>query len=144
MTSLITLLKIILFIYLGSFTYICYHILFHFQKKFIVIKTLSFFLFIAVIIIKLSNKYDVVFFIGYLFFYLLGIYISKKLLKQKIRKNNKVVEYFLYNPFKKYLIIFIKQAFFYSSILKIKDRLKLYKYYKKYPHKKPKTIYELF
>lgn len=144
MTSLITLLKILLFIYLGSFTYITYQIIFYFQKKLIIIKTLSFFFLIALLIIHTSNKYDVVFFIGYLFFYTIGIIIARHFLKTKIRKNTKLVKHLLYIPFKKCLIIFIKKAIFYSYILKLKNKVKMYKYYKKYPHKKPKSIYELF
>ena len=144
MTSLITLLKILLFIYLGSFTYITYQILFYFQKKFLIIKTLLFFFLIAILIIHLSNKYDVIFFGGYLFFYILGIIITRHILKPKIFKNAKVVEYFLYIPLKKRLINLIKYAFFYSSFINLKNKIKLYKYYKKYPHKKPKSIYELF
>ena len=144
MTSLITLLKILLFIYLGSFTYITYQILFYFQKKFLIIKTLIFFFLIATLIIHLSNKYDVIFFGGYLFFYILGIIITRYILKPKIFKNAKVVEYFLYIPLKKHLINLIKYAFFYSYFINLKNKIKLYKYYKKYPHKKPKSIYELF
>ena len=144
MTSLITLLKILLFIYLGSFTYITYQIIFYFQKKLIIIKTLSFFFLIALLIIHTSNKYDVVFFIGYLFFYIIGIIIARHFLKTKIHKNTKLVKHLLYIPFKKCLIIFIKKAIFYSYILKLKNKIKMYKYYKKYPHKKPKSIYELF
>lgn len=144
MTSLITLLKILLFVYLGSFTYIIYQIIFYFQKRFILIKTLSFFFLIAVLIIHTSNKYEVVFFVGYLFFYMIGIIIARHFLKAKIHKNTKVVKYFVYIPFKKYFIIFIKKAIFFSLLLKLKEKIRLYRYYKKYPYKRPKSIYELF
>lgn len=144
MESLITLLKILLFLYLGSFTYITYHILFYFYKNFIIIKTFSFFFVLALLIIKISNKYDIVFFVGYIFFYCLGIYITRRFLKAKIFENAKLVKHLLIIPFKKQLIIFVKKIIFYDSIIKLIKHIKLYFFYRKYPHKKPKTIYELF
>ena len=99
MESLFNLFKIQICIYLGFFTYITYQIIFYFQKKLIIIKTLSFFFLIALLIIHTSNKYDVVFFIGYLFFYTIGIIIARHFLKTKIHKNTKLVKHLLYIPF---------------------------------------------
>ncbi len=144
MESLITLLKILLFVYLGFFTYISYQFIFYFHKRFLVIKTFSFFFVLSVLIIKISNKYDIVFFVGYLFFYMVGIYISKISLKDKIHKNAKLVKHFLIIPFKKQLIKLIKIIVFYDSINKLKNYIKIQIYYRKYPYKRPKTIYELF
>ena len=144
MESLITLLKIILFIYLGIFTYLTYQIIFFFQKRFVIIKTFSYFIFLAVFIIEISNKYSVDFFIGYIFFYCLGIYISRAVLKAKILKNAKVVKYFVIKPASSILMNFIKKIIFFDQLLKLKKTIKLYRYYKKYPYKKPKTVYELF
>ena len=144
MESLITLLKIVLYIYLGLFTYISYQILFYYHKKFILIKTFSFFFFIALLIIKISNKYNITFFVGYLFFYMLGIYLSRLFLKPKIHKNTKLVKYFLIIPLKNKFFLFVRKSIFFDSIIKLKEYIKLYFYYKKFPYKKPKTIYELF
>lgn len=144
MESFYTLFKIFIYIYLGSFTYITYQIIFNFNKKFLLIKTLSFFFVLALLIIKISNKYDVVFFVGYLFFYFLGIYLSRLFLKTKILKNTKLVKHLLVIPLKKQLLFFSKKIIFYEQIISVKKRVKLYFYYKKYPYKKPKSIYELF
>lgn len=144
MESLITLLKILLFVYLGCFTYISYQIIFNFHKKFLVIKTLSFFFVISLLIIKISNKYDIIFFLGYIFFYCLGVYISKLVFKKKISENAKLVKYFLLKPSKKHLLAFVKKMIFFEQIKRCKKEIKLYFYYLKYPYKKPKTIYELF
>ena len=144
MESLNTLFKIFLYIYLGLFTYLTYHLFFYFQKRMIIIKTFSFFFGISVLIIKISNKYDITFFIGYLFFYCLGIYIAKMIFKRNFNKNTKLVKHFLILPFKKQLIVFIKKITFYDLLIELKNKVKLYFYYRKYPYKKPKTIYELF
>ena len=144
MESLITLLRIFLFTYLGFFTYISYQIIFYFHKRFLVIKTFSFFFVLSLLLIKISNKYDVIFFVGYLFFYMIGIYISRILLKTKIHKNAKLVKHFLIIPFKKQLIKFIKIIVFYNSLNTLKNYIKSQIYYRKHPYKRPKTIYELF
>lgn len=144
MTSIIILLKIILFIYLGSFTYITYQIFFYFQKRFLMIKTLFFFFVLAYLIIHISNKYNITFFIGFLFFYILGFYMAKHIFKEKIYKNVIIVDSFIYTPLKKLLIFTIKKAIFFSNIKILKKKIKLHIYYKKHPHKKPKSIYELF
>ena len=144
MESLITLLRIFLFTYLGFFTYISYQIIFYFHKRFLVIKTFSFFFVLSLLIIKISNKYDVIFFVGYLFFYMIGIYTSRIFLKTKIHQNAKLVKHFLIIPFKKQLIKFIKIIVYYNSLNKLKNYIKSQIYYRKHPYKRPKTIYELF
>ena len=144
MESLITFLKIFLYIYLGSFTYITYQIIFYFHKRFLLIKTFSFFFILALLLIKISSKYNIIFFIGYIFFYFIGIYISKLVFKDKIHKNTKLVKHFVIIPFKKQIINFLKIIVFYDQFLNIRKHIKLYFYYRKYPHKKPKSIYELF
>ena len=144
MESFTTLLKILLFLYLGSFTYITYIIFFYFQKKFLIIKTFFYFSLLSILIIKISNKYNITYFIGYSFFYLIGLVLTRSLLKSKILKNTKLVSYFLYIPSLKLVKYIFKKIIFYNFFVNLKKRYKLYKYYKKYPYKKPKTIYELF
>lgn len=144
MESLITLLKIFLYMYLGLFTYIIYQIFFSFQKRFLILKTFYFFILLSILIIKISNKYSATFFLGYMFFYLLGIYISKTYFYNILFKNIKVVKHFIINPLKKYFFIFLKYILLYDLFLIIKTKIKLQLYYHKYPHKKPKSIYELF
>lgn len=143
MESFYNLLKIIFFVYLGSFTYITYQILFYYQKKFLFIKTLLFFFLISILLIKASNTYDIPIFHMYIFCYLLGIILAKKYLNTYLYKLNKELSSSL-SIFKKPLTNFLKIILLPSFYPFLKNKYKNYIYYKKHPHLKPKTIYELF
>ena len=144
MESLSTLLKIFLYIYLGSFSYITFKIIFSFQKRLLVIKTFIFFLVLAILIIKITNKYNIIYSLRYFFFFILGILITRCIFEEEISKNIKVVASFIYLPLLKLLRFTVKKVVFYDLVLFLKKKHKIYKYYKKYPYKKQKTIYELF
>ena len=144
MESLSTLLKIFLYIYLGSFSYITFKIIFSFQKRLLVIKTFIFFLFLAILIIKITNKYHIIYSLGYILFLILGILITRYIFKDEISKNIKVVANFIYFPLIRLIKHILKKVIFYDFFIALKKKYRLYKYYKKYPYKKPKTIYELF
>lgn len=143
MESLLNLFKIFICFYLGSFTYITYQILFYYQKRFLLIKTIIFFLIIAILIIKASNTYNIEIFHMYICGYLLGIILAKKYLSIHLFTLNKNFCNSLL-PLKKPLIKIIKIILLPSFYPIVKDKIKLYLFYKKYPHLKPKTIYELF
>lgn len=143
MESLYNLFRILIVIYLGFFTYICYQLIFFFQKKLLFIKTITYFFVLAIIIIKTINKYQITNTLQYLIFYFSGIILAKKFLKSIILENNKTIKYCL-DRFKKPFITFIKRLIIPPLITRIIKQMKLKKYYKKYPHKKPPSIYELF
>ena len=141
MDSLINLFKALLYFYLGFFTYITYQILFYHQKKFIFIKTIIFFFSLAIIIINISNKYNIDTFHMYIFIFILGIIIARKLLKKIILKTNTIFTINM-KPIKKLLIKILKIIAIPSFYPIIKQLINKYKYYKIHPHHKPKTIYE--
>ncbi len=143
MISFYNLLRVILLLYLGIFTYILYQLLFYHQKRFLFIKTILFFFGLAAILIYASNKYHIALFHVYLLFYLLGIWAGKKVFSKDIRKRNIEFKTIL-DPIKKYFYKFLKlisiPPFF--SILKTKRKER--KYYRLHPHLKPKSPYDLF
>lgn len=143
MESLQNLFKICIIIYLGFFSYILYQILFYHQKRFLFTKTIVYFSFLAGIIIYVSNHYDIPIFHIYILFYLLGLYLAKKILSKKLRKYNKTLDTVLI-PLKKLLHIICKILFIPPMLSWINQKRKLRKYYKTHPNKKPKSIYELF
>ncbi len=143
MESLFNVLKVLLCIYLGVFTHLLYQLLFYHQKRFLFLKTLLFFGIIAVLMIHMANKFHILLFHMYLLFYGLGLYLSKRYLASSVLKKNKAFQAFLKPLEKKLFSILIKLSLppFYSEI---KAKIKTYRYYRKYPYLKPKTIYELF
>lgn len=143
MESLFNLIRIIIYLYLGGFTYIAYQILFYRQKKFLLIKTIVFFFVLAIIIINTSNKYDVDFFRMYIIIFLFGILLFRKIFKKTIINDNSIFTFHL-KPIKKLLIKYLKIITIPSFYPIIKSLIKKYKYYKLNPHHKPKTIYELY
>lgn len=143
MESLRNLLKILLVLYLGFFSYILYQILFFHQKRFLFIKTILYFSFLAGIIIHVSNRYSIPIFHIYILFYLLGIYLSKLAFSKLLKKHNKEFNTILI-PFKKITLKVLKIISIPPFIYWIKEKLRLRKYYKRHPNEKPKTIYELF
>ena len=143
MVSFYNLLRVILMLYLGCFTYALYQLLFYHQKRFLFIKTIIFFFIIAILIIKASNKYDVILFHVYIIFYLIGILLAKKYLAKIVKRNNQEFNIIL-TPLKKLMRIVLKIICIPPIIKKIKEKRMQYKYYKLHPHLKPKSIYELF
>ena len=107
MISLYNLLRIILVLYLGVFSYILYQFLFFHQKRFLFTKTILYFFVLAALIIKASNKYDISIFHIYILFYFLGLYLAKKGLSKYIKKHNTEFNSLL-KPIKKYGYILLK------------------------------------
>ncbi len=107
MKSLLELLYLLLFLYLGSVTYILFSLIFYHQKRFLIIKNIIFFLLIGILWIYLSNKY----FINYNYFYfisfIIGTILSKYFFEESLIKFNKLISYFLieFNYYIKLLII---------------------------------------
>lgn len=143
MESFYTLLKICLILYFGCFTYLLYQILFYRQKRFLFIKTILFFFCIAVCMIHAINKYHILLFYAYMLFYLLGIYLSRKYLKNMIQKRNKETD-ILIKPLKKWSLIIFKIITIPPFTKYIKEKRRLHKEYRLYPNHRPKTIYDLF
>lgn len=143
MESLQALLKVLIVIYLGFFSYILYQILFYHQKRFLFIKTIFFFALLAAILIHVSNRYDIPIFHVYILFYLLGLFLARLAFSKPIRKHNKELNTIL-KPLKKGLYKLLKIISIPPFIYWIKEKLRLRKYYKRHPNEKPKTIYELF
>ena len=143
MESLRYLLYSILACYLGSFSYILYQILFYQQKRFIFIKIICYFSFIAYLIIKLKNKYSITPIFAYFIIYIAGMIIARKTFRTYLLNMSK--EYTTHKitvlyKFYYLLILLITPPFFYLISCKIRQ----HKYYKKYPQDKKRTIYELF
>lgn len=143
MESLQNLFKICIVLYLGFFSYILYQILFYHQKRFLFLKTIIYFFFLAGIIIFVSNRYDIPIFHIYILFYLLGLYLARKLLSKMLYKYNKAFDLILL-PLKSILRFICKTIMIPPLVYWIKNKRKLHKYYKTHPNKKPKSIYELF
>ncbi len=143
MVALEDLYKTIIIIYLGIFSYILYQIIFYHQKKFLFVKTIFYFSFLAFIIIKIINNYNINIISIYFVFYILGIFLADKFFYKKINTYNKAFIIFLI-PFKKIIkkIIKILMIPYFGYILK--DKYELHKFYKRYPYKKPISIYYLF
>lgn len=143
MESLQALLKTLLVLYLGFFSYILYQLLFYHQKRFLFLKTIFFFSFLAGIIIHISNHYSIPIFHIYILFYLLGLYLAKLCFSKLIKKHNKEFDVLL-KPAKKVLYKLLKIISVPPFIYWIKEKHRLRKYYKRHPNEKPKSIYELF
>ena len=143
MISFYNLLKVVLLLYLGIFTYILYQLLFYHQKRFLFIKTILFFSCLAVLIIKASNRYHIALFHVYLIFYFVGIYLGKNFFHNSLKNYNFRFTN-LIKPLKAKSIHFLKWLLIPPLVHKIKEKRKLKKYYKLHPNLKPKSIYELF
>ncbi len=143
MESFYTLLKIILILYLGCFTYLLYQMLFYHQKRFLFLKTICFFFCMAVLMIQAMNHYHIILFYTYFIFYLLGIYLTRKFLKNNIMKINQELKKNL-KPIQKYCCKLFKTISIPPVVYYLKEQNQKRKYYKLHPDKKPKTPYELF
>jgi hypothetical protein len=104
---------------------------------------LIYFSFIAHLIIKLKYRFKTELIVPYFFFFITGIYLGRKTFRNYLLTINKEIK----NVFDKtlyklvYLIkILITPPVSYYAYCKLKTIL----YYKKYPHLKSKTIYDLF
>lgn len=142
MESLNYLIYLFLYFYLGIICYLTYQIFFYYQKGFILVKTIIFFMIQAIIYIKISNNNYITLKLAYIIAYIIGIYISKYIYSDYIRiknmnlKNNtkiigERVRYYL-------VILFIPDIIYLIYCFNTKR-----KYYHKYPHKR-KSIYNLF
>lgn len=143
MVSFYNLLRVLLLLYLGIFTYILYQLLFYHQKRFILVKTILFFSCLAVITIWAANKYHIVLFHIYLLFYFVGIYLGRVFFSAQLKQYNYQFKQFI-TPIKLKLFQFFKWITIPPIVYKIKEKRKLKKFYKLHPNLKPKTIYELF
>lgn len=143
MTSLYALLKILLILYFGFFSYILYQIVFYHQKRLLFFKTILYFFFLATLIIHISNQYDIPLFHAYILFYFLGLYLAKLSFSKLIHKYQKELNTLL-KPMKRWIFLLLKIITISPILYWIKEKRKLHKYYKRHPNKKPKTIYELF
>ena len=143
MTSLVFLFHIILTIYLGSFLYISYQILFYFQSKFIFIKMLFYFTFIACLTIKIKNKYNILFLYQYIIFFVLGIYLGRKIFRTQILLKNTEIKGIIDQNIPKLLYI-LKLLIIPPISYFIYCKIKLIFFYFNHPHLKPKNEYELF
>ncbi|MDE6414036.1 MAG: hypothetical protein K2K48_01350 [Anaeroplasmataceae bacterium] len=143
MASLQALIKILLVLYLGIFSYILYQIIFYRQKRLLFIKTVLYFGFLSGLIIYVSNQYDIPIFHIYILFYLLGLYLAKLAFSKLILKRNIEINTLL-KPLKKWIYKVFKIISIPPFIYWIKEKMRLRKYYKRHPNEKPKTIYELF
>ena len=88
MVSFYNLLRVLLLLYLGIFTYILYQLIFYHQKRFILVKTILFFSCLAVITIWAANKYHIVLFHVYLLFYFVGIYLGRVFFSAQLKQYN--------------------------------------------------------
>lgn len=143
MESFYNLLKVLLCIYLGICCYILYQMIFYRQKRFILLKIIFFFGGMAILLIRVSNRYHIILFHIYLCFFLLGIFTGKKLFQENLKTNNKAFTLNMH-PIKTKACSLLKKISIPPGYLWFKEKRKLLKYYKRHPHMKPKTIYDLF
>jgi|GEM_PF-1777099 len=143
MESLHQLLHLLLYTYLGFFTHIAYNIIFYYQKRFITIKAIIFFLGIAYLWIDISNDFNIEFNYIFFIFYLLGFLLSHKLFEEYLNSLNIV--------YKRYLKLIIKRTLYYLKLIAIPPiyyHIKCFIYTKAYYHKhpwlKPLSIKRLF
>lgn len=143
MESLKQLLYLCLYFYLGFITYICYSIIFYYQKKFIFIKIVIYFLLIAYIWIHISNKYLIDFNYFFVISYIIGFLISECLFEKYLNKLNK--KYIKVLVILKDLGIYLFKI---AMIPPVYNKIKCYIfkkiYYHKYPWLKPLDLKRLF
>ncbi len=143
MESLYQLLYLCLYLYLGVFTHIAYNIIFFYQKRFVFIKTLVFFFFIAYLWILLTNNYNINFNPMYLFTYILGYVLSNFLFDEYIKKLNTIYLQFL-NQAKWKLIYYLKLIAVPPIYYHIRCQIYTKIYFHKHPWLKPLSIKRLF
>ncbi len=131
MKSLYELIYLLLYFYLGMFTFISYTLLFYHQKRFLFIKNIIYFILISILWIYLTNKYKINFNIIYFIIYLIGYIISFKLFNNKLNEINKSLNIIIIN-----IAYIIKLIISPPLINTIKCHLYKYKLFKKYPYLK--------
>lgn len=143
MESFNYLLNIFLFIYLGSFFYITYQILFYFQNKYIFIKLIIYFSFIAYLIIRVKSKFNILLLYQYFLFFILGIFLGRKTFRNSLLSTNKKIKGILDSFWGRFTyllkLLLIPPISFY-----IYCKIKTYLFYLEKPYLKPKNNYELF
>lgn len=143
MESLLQLLYLLLYMYLGVFTQILYDILMGYQKKFLTIKALLIFIFVGYLWIAITNMYEISFRFIYFFFYVIGYIISHYIFHSYICDLLT-----LYKPYLlrfKDFILYLMHLILVPPILQyIKCKLYTMLYYHKHPWLKPIGIKRLF
>jgi hypothetical protein len=143
MQSLTYLLYIIISIYMGSFLYITYQILFFQQKRFIFIKMIIYFSCIANLIIKLKYKFKTEIILSYIIFFILGVYLGRKSFRNYLLTINKEIKS-IFDKTLYRLLYLLKILLIPPVSYFLYCKIKMFFYFQKNPHFKPKTIYELF
>lgn len=143
MESLKQLLYLLLYFYLGFIAYICYNIIFYYQKRFLIIKAIVFFIIIACIWIHLSNKYEIDFNYFFIISFVLGLFLSQKIFEKYLNKlNEKYIKALV--VLKDRCIYLIKIAITPTIYYKFKCYIFKKIYYHKYPWLKPLDLRRLF
>lgn len=143
MESMLQLLYLLLYMYLGLFSQILYDLLMLYQKKFLITKSLILFIWIGYLWIKISNLYEIPFHIIYLLFYTLGYILSFYIFHSYL-----VERLTLYKPYllriRDYILFGIHCILFPPILRYIKCRVYTTRYYHKHPWLKPIGIKRLF
>lgn len=143
MESLLQLLYLLLYMYLGVFTQILYDILMGYQKKFLTIKALLIFIFVGYLWIAITNMYEISFRFIYFFFYILGYILSHYIFHSYIYDLLILYKPYLFRmkDFSLYLLHLILAPPIFQYI---KCKLYTKRYYHKHPWLKPIGIKRLF
>ena len=139
MESLNQLLNLLIYLYLGIFSYILFNVVFFHQRRLLIIKSLFFFLFIFYLTLRISHRYLIEFNFIYIIAYFIGFISAIKIFdKYLFRLNNKIIDvidlikFFINTSFNPPIIKFIKCYIHTNHI------------YRKYPYLKPKGLEYLF
>ena len=143
MNSINQLIHIFIFLYLGFFTHIAYSILMFYQKRFKLIKAITLFIFISLIIVKAIYKHSITLNPILLTIYILGIILSFNLFEKYLTSLNTKYKLFLVLAIYwiKYIIklISIPPIYYY-----VKCKFYTLNYYHKHKWLKPIGIKRLF
>lgn len=143
MNSINQLIHIFIFLYLGFFTHIAYSILMFYQKRFRLIKAVTLFILISIIIIKTTYKHSILLNPILLTIYVIGITLSFNLFERYLIKLNTKYKLFLVftEYWLKYLfkLISIPPIYYY-----VKCKFYTLNYYRKHKWLKPRGIKRLF
>lgn len=143
MESLSQLLYLLLYFYLGSIAYICYNIIFYYQKKFLIIKIIAYFILVSFVWIYISNKYKIDFNYFFIIAFIIGMFLSEALFEKYLNKlNDKYIKALAL--LKDKVIYIIKLAITPAIYNKFKCYIFKKIYYHKYPWLKPLDLRRLF